>query len=177
MIDFRTKLTRCNGPGALSANFNKIEFENGFDLSVQAGSGKYSEPNEVLENVNDYTSFEVALFDPFDKWVTILNADRWSSELSELLNELNFEDGDFGVGGWISVEDVQKLHDLIQAIASGLRRPGTPDDAPADQCDRDCSGSGGATYDNRYDRMVMRVVLMAEAKKAATPNVELTKGG
>ena len=41
-----------------------MEFDNGFDISVQAGSFVYSTPRENLTSADDFVSFEVAVFTP-----------------------------------------------------------------------------------------------------------------
>jgi len=39
-------------------------FDNGFEISVQAGSFNYSTPKEDLKSPDDFVSFEVAVFGP-----------------------------------------------------------------------------------------------------------------
>ena len=41
-----------------------MEFDNGFDISVQAGEFSYSTPRENLTSADDFVSFEVAVFTP-----------------------------------------------------------------------------------------------------------------
>jgi len=38
------------------------KFDNGFEISVQAGSFNYSTPRENLKSPDDFTSFEIAVF-------------------------------------------------------------------------------------------------------------------
>ena len=41
-----------------------MTFDNGFEISVQAGSLPYSTPREDLKSPDDFSSFEVAVFGP-----------------------------------------------------------------------------------------------------------------
>ena len=41
-----------------------MEFDNGFEISVQAGPFNYSTPKEDLKSPDDFVSFEVAVFGP-----------------------------------------------------------------------------------------------------------------
>ena len=41
-----------------------MTFDNGFEISVQAGSIPYSTPREDLKSPDDFVSFEVAIFGP-----------------------------------------------------------------------------------------------------------------
>jgi len=41
-----------------------MKFDNGFEISVQAGSIPYSTPREDLKSPDDFSSFEVAVFGP-----------------------------------------------------------------------------------------------------------------
>jgi hypothetical protein len=45
-------------------------FNNGITISVQAGSGIYSTPKENLTSSDEYSSFEVAMWDEDREWVT-----------------------------------------------------------------------------------------------------------
>jgi hypothetical protein len=47
--------------GGLSA---KMDFDNGFSISVIAGKMAYSTPREDKDSPNDFASFEVAVFGP-----------------------------------------------------------------------------------------------------------------
>ena len=46
------------------------KFDNGFELSIVAGPGKYSTPREDKDNPDDFSSFEIAVFDPQGNWAT-----------------------------------------------------------------------------------------------------------
>lgn len=41
-----------------------MKFDNGFEISVQAGSFNYSTPREDKDSPDDFVSFEVAVFGP-----------------------------------------------------------------------------------------------------------------
>ena len=45
-------------------------FDNGITLSVQAGIGIYSTPRENHSSAEDYSSFEIAMWDKDGEWVT-----------------------------------------------------------------------------------------------------------
>ena len=47
-----------------------MTFDNGFEISVQAGAFNYSTPKEDLKSPDDFASFEVAIFGPNGKFVT-----------------------------------------------------------------------------------------------------------
>ena len=46
------------------------KFDNGFEISVQAGSFNYSTPKENLKSPDDFSSFEIAVFGPNGDFVT-----------------------------------------------------------------------------------------------------------
>jgi len=46
------------------------KFDNGFELSIVAGPGKYSSPKDERNSPDDFISFEVAIFDPQGNWAT-----------------------------------------------------------------------------------------------------------
>jgi hypothetical protein len=46
------------------------EFDNGFELSIVAGPGKYSSPKDESNSPDDFVSFEIAIFDPQGNWAT-----------------------------------------------------------------------------------------------------------
>jgi hypothetical protein len=48
----------------------RLKFDNGFTISVQAGSFNYSTPKEALKSPDDFSAFEVAVFAPNDDWAT-----------------------------------------------------------------------------------------------------------
>ena len=61
--DLEFKLRDFGGVGAT------YTFDNGITISVQAGSGPYSTPREDLTSPDDYSSFEIAIWDA-NGWVT-----------------------------------------------------------------------------------------------------------
>ena len=48
----------------------KMEFDNGFEISVIAGGFAYSTPREDKDSPDDFSDFEIALFDPQGNWAT-----------------------------------------------------------------------------------------------------------
>ena len=46
------------------------KFDNGFELSIIAGPGKYSTPRDKGDSPDDFSSFEVAIFNPQGDWAT-----------------------------------------------------------------------------------------------------------
>lgn len=46
------------------------KFDNGFELSIVAGPHKYSSPKDESNSPDDFSSFEVAIFDPQGNWAT-----------------------------------------------------------------------------------------------------------
>ena len=46
------------------------KFDNGFQLSIAAGPHKYSSPKDESNSPDDFSSFEVAIFDPQGNWAT-----------------------------------------------------------------------------------------------------------
>ena len=75
----------------------KHTFDNGITISVQAGSGIYSTPKENLTSSDEYSSFEVAMWDEDREWVT---------------KDFVSDAGD-DVLGWKSRDEI---NDLIQLI-------------------------------------------------------------
>ena len=45
-------------------------FDNGNTISIQASKGSYSTPREDLSSPDEYSSFEVAVWDKDGEWVT-----------------------------------------------------------------------------------------------------------
>mgnify|MGYP003631790596 FL=1 len=69
------------------------KFDNGFELSIVAGPGKYSSPKDKSNSPDDFSSFEVAIFNPQGDWAT---------------NKFFPDHGD-DVIGWQSREDINNL--------------------------------------------------------------------
>ena len=69
------------------------KFDNGFELSIVAGPGKYSSPKDEGDSPDDFSSFEVAIFDPQGNWAT----------------KEFFPDDVEDVIGWQSREDINNL--------------------------------------------------------------------
>ena len=93
-------------------NFNDIKFGphpngrgiqgilkvNGFTLSVVGGSGMYSQPREDLNSVDDFSSFEIAVFDSRWDWAT----------------QTFFPDNGDDVKGWVSRDEITELIGKLQ---------------------------------------------------------------
>jgi hypothetical protein len=73
-------------------------FNNGITISVQAGSGIYSTPKENLTSPDQFSSFEVAMWDEDREWVT---------------KDFVSDAGD-DVLGWKSRDEINALMLLIQ---------------------------------------------------------------
>ena len=48
----------------------KVDFDNGFSISVIAGKFAYSTPREDKDSPDDFSSFEIAVFGPNGDFVT-----------------------------------------------------------------------------------------------------------
>jgi len=48
----------------------RMDFDNGFSISVVAGKMAYSTPREDKDSPDDFLSFEVAVFAPNGDWAT-----------------------------------------------------------------------------------------------------------
>lgn len=77
----------------------KMKFDNGFEISVQAGSFAYSTPRENLNSPDDFASFEVAVFGPD----------------GDFTREFFPEDHSDDVMGWQSRGQINALMLLIQS--------------------------------------------------------------
>jgi hypothetical protein len=71
---------------------------NGFTLSVVGGSGMYSTPREDLNSPDDFTSFEIAVFDSNGDWAT----------------QTFFPDNGDDVVGWVNREGITELIGKLQ---------------------------------------------------------------
>ena len=49
---------------------SRMDFENGFSISVIAGGIAYSTPREDKDSPDDFSAFEVAVFAPNGDWAT-----------------------------------------------------------------------------------------------------------
>ena len=75
------------------------KFDNGFELSIVAGPGKYSTPKDKSNSPDDFVSFEVAVFAPNGDWAT----------------KQFVPDHDSDVLGWQSRGQINALMLLIQS--------------------------------------------------------------
>ena len=71
----------------------KIQFDNGVVMSIIAGKYYYSNPREAKFHSDDFISFEVAIFDVEDNFITMEFA----------------PDAGNDVLGWMSREDINNL--------------------------------------------------------------------
>ena len=74
-------------------------FDNGITLSVQAGSGVYSTPRENHLSADDYSSFEIAIWDEKGEWIT-----------QDIVPGHNDE-----VVGWVSRENIDEIISIIES--------------------------------------------------------------
>jgi hypothetical protein len=75
MKTFKDLVFKKNPFGGIGAT---IELDNGFEMSIQAGSFNYSTPKEDKDSPDDFASFEIAVFAPNGDFVTkdfVLNHD------------------------------------------------------------------------------------------------------
>lgn len=75
------------------------KFDNGFELSIVAGPHMYSTPKDKSNSPDDFSSFEVAVFDPQGNWIT----------------QQFFPDHHDDVVGWLNRDDI---NDLMNRIAN-----------------------------------------------------------
>ena len=75
-------------------------FDNGITLSVQAGEGIYSTPREDHSSADDYSSFEIAIWDKNGDWIT----------QDILPNHPNGSE----VAGWVSRDEINEIISLIK---------------------------------------------------------------
>ena len=78
---------------------SRTHFTNGLSLSVSAGSGIYSNPREDRSSINQFLTFEIAVFDADDNFIT----------------KTFFPDGHDDVVGWLSRVEI---NDLMNRIAN-----------------------------------------------------------
>jgi len=95
MKTFRDLEFTVNGWGGLNA---KLKFDNGFTLSVVAGTSAYSTPREALPSPELFQAFEVAVFAPNGDWAT----------------RDFFPDHDDDVLGWQDRDEITELMSRIQ---------------------------------------------------------------
>ena len=78
---------------------SRTHFTNGLSLSVSAGSGIYCNPREDRSSINQFLTFEIAVFDADDNFIT----------------KTFFPDGHYDVVGLLSRYDI---NDLMNRIAN-----------------------------------------------------------
>ena len=75
------------------------KFDNGITISVQAGEGIYSTPREDHLSEDDYSSFEIAMWDEKGEWIT-----------QDIVPGHNDE-----VVGWVSRENIDEIISIIES--------------------------------------------------------------
>jgi len=96
MKTFRDLVFHKNGTGGINS---RTQFDNGFEISIIAGGMAYSTPREDKDSPDDFSSFEIAVFDPQGNWAT----------------KEFFPDHDDDVLGWQSRGQINALMLLIQS--------------------------------------------------------------
>jgi hypothetical protein len=76
------------------------KFDNGITISVQAGEGIYSTPREDHSSADDYSSFEIAIWDKNGEWIT-----------QDIVPNLNGGE----VAGWVSRENIDEIISIIKS--------------------------------------------------------------
>jgi len=76
---------------------SRTHFTNGLSLSVSAGEGIYCSPREDRSSINQYLTFEIAVFDADDNFIT----------------KTFFPDHNDDVVGWLSRDEINDLMDRI----------------------------------------------------------------
>jgi len=94
-MEFKDLKFEPRGFGGVGA---KHTFDNGITISVQASKINYSTPREDLTSPDDFSSFEIGMWD-VNGWVT-----------KELVADANDD-----VLGWQSREDINNLLEKIKA--------------------------------------------------------------
>lgn len=90
-------------PSNIKGFDSKTHFDNGLTLSVVCGSFTYCTPREDLSSVNQYSSFEIGVFDSDGEWIT----------------KQFFPDHDDSVVGWQSRDDINDLMTRISNYDNG----------------------------------------------------------
>ena len=75
-------------------------FDNGITLSVQAGTINYSTPREDHSSADNYSSFEIAIWDEKGEWIT-----------QDIVPNPNGDD----VAGWVSRENIDEIISIIES--------------------------------------------------------------
>lgn len=78
---------------------SRTHFKNGHSISVIAGQMAYCNPRESLEDPQSYNTYEIAIFDDSDEFVT----SRFTDE------------GDDQVCGWLTKDEI---NEIMQKVSS-----------------------------------------------------------
>lgn len=115
MIDFRLLLRRREGSPNHYAKLPTAE--GGYSVSIQASDFAYSTPRMNGLSPEEYTNWEVALFDSDGNWVQprdLVPVPKWAKE---------WEDGGNAVAGYLPTELVQEIFEemaMRSAVFAGV---------------------------------------------------------
>ena len=76
-------------------------FDNGITLSVQAGTANYSTPRELHSSEDSYVSFEVAVWDKNNDWITRDIVDTAGGD----------------VAGWVTRSEINGIISKIDSVS------------------------------------------------------------
>jgi hypothetical protein len=108
--DFRTLMVETERVGERYRSFAAIP-AGPFRLSVQASSSHYSSPRDVRP-VGEYSSFEIAIIRGTGHGREMINPGQALPVCPAGLME-GWESGDCPVGGYIPVERIQRLFEML----------------------------------------------------------------
>jgi hypothetical protein len=125
-------------------------------LSVQASEVHYCDPEETLEDPQEYTSFEVAIFDKNKEWVNpreALAQFAWAERFRDAgkIDQRQDDGWDFGVrsvAGWVGVKEVEQIRSDLRSLSKNAKdsRFGSPEKkAPLPAASLPATGTGGGS--------------------------------
>jgi hypothetical protein len=105
METFQAELQRVGQGGFSAKRFAPVRV-GAFEASIQASEYHYSEPRVTLPSGEDYTRFEIALFEvDGDKWISPTTDARFQGKPWAGL----FEDGGSPVAGYVDAKTVAQI--------------------------------------------------------------------
>jgi hypothetical protein len=78
-----------------------------YSMSVQASSFHYCEPRTDLGELSEYSSYEIAILDADKHLVNV------QEKLPEIFSLGVFEEGDSPVAGYVTLEVLEKIENLL----------------------------------------------------------------
>lgn len=83
-----------------------------YQISIQASDSHYCTPRRTLENLEEYDTMEIAIFQN-GEWVQPRNDEKFQQfpRYEELVD--HYEEGDCAVGGFVPVDLIQDLYDYL----------------------------------------------------------------